>query len=334
MDLLERYLQAVGQYLPEATKDDTLAELRANLLEQMDARSEELDRPLESGDVAAILRSHGKPEAVALRYLPQRSLIGPTVFPFYMFTQRKALPLVVLVYTIAQGANLFFTRTDPNLAGRIVTAALKLFPVLLVFAAMVTLTFVVVEYIISKGGLKDTLRQWDPAELPPLKKYEDPETTKSTAKKTVELVLHCLWFAYVLWAPWHPYWILGPGVFFFDSLNVALAPVWHVFYVLLIALLILQLIMRLLAFVPAAHKAMQPMKFLTDVLGIVAIGWLATASVYFVEAGTGANAADVSSVNQAMGLAFKIAFLAALLGFGREVWKYVKRTKAVSQMAF
>ena len=38
MDLLERYLQAVGQYLPAATKDDTLAELRANLLEQMDAR--------------------------------------------------------------------------------------------------------------------------------------------------------------------------------------------------------------------------------------------------------------------------------------------------------
>ena len=36
MDLLERYLQAVGQFLPEETRGDTVAELRANLLEQMD----------------------------------------------------------------------------------------------------------------------------------------------------------------------------------------------------------------------------------------------------------------------------------------------------------
>jgi hypothetical protein len=123
-------------------------------------------------------------------------------------------------------------------------------------------------------------------------------------------------------------------VFFFDSLNVALAPVWHMFYTLLITLLSLQLVMRLLAFVPAAQRLMQPMKFLTDLLGIVAIGWLATASVYFVEAGAGSGGHDVASVNQAMGLAFKIAFLAALIGFGREIWKSVKRTKVVRQMAF
>ena len=30
MDLLARYLQAIGQYLPAETKDDVLAELRAN----------------------------------------------------------------------------------------------------------------------------------------------------------------------------------------------------------------------------------------------------------------------------------------------------------------
>ena len=31
MDLLERYLQAVGEYLPARTKADTLAELRERL---------------------------------------------------------------------------------------------------------------------------------------------------------------------------------------------------------------------------------------------------------------------------------------------------------------
>src|ERR1700743_1954392 len=122
MDLLERYLQAVGQYLPEATKDDTLAELRVNLLAQMDDRAEELDRPLNDGDVAAILLEHGKPEKVALRYLPQRALIGPAIFPFYMFTLRKMMPLVVFAYAVAQGAVLFLGGTDGDLSGRIVAA--------------------------------------------------------------------------------------------------------------------------------------------------------------------------------------------------------------------
>ena len=49
MELLNRYLQAVGQYLPAETKDDTLEELCANLLEQMDVRAEELERPLTEG---------------------------------------------------------------------------------------------------------------------------------------------------------------------------------------------------------------------------------------------------------------------------------------------
>ncbi len=120
MDLLERYLQGkFGQYLPEATKDDTLAELRANLLEQMDDRAEEVGRPLNDGDMAAILLEHGKPEKVALRYLPQRSLIGPTVFPFYVFTLRKrVLPLVVLAgMRWRRQPRWYLGRTDGDLSG-------------------------------------------------------------------------------------------------------------------------------------------------------------------------------------------------------------------------
>jgi hypothetical protein len=333
MDLLGRYLQAVGQYLPEATKYDTLAELRANLLEQMDARAEELGRPLEEGDVAAILRSHGKPEVVALRYLPAQSLIGPTVFPFFKLTLVRVIPLVVLVSFIAR-AIMFVSQRNESLGHAIGGFALGLTSSLLITAGIITIIFAAIEWALQSGKLGDNWNTWDPAKLPALKKHDDTETPKSMAKKSVELIVHCLWFAYVLWAPWNPYWILGPGVLFFNSLHVALAPVWHVFYALLITMLTLQLVMRLLAFVSAAQRLMQPMKFVTDLLGIVAIGWLATASVYFVEAGAGSSGHDVASVNQAMGLAFKIAFLAALIGFGREVWKSVKRTRAVGQMAF
>ena len=120
MDLLERYLQAVGQYLPEKSRADTLAELRANLLEQMDDRAEALGRPLEVSDVAEILREHGKPEGVAMRYLPQRSLIGPTIFPFYQFATRKALPLVVFIYAIAQFATMMSKSVRQDMGGLLV----------------------------------------------------------------------------------------------------------------------------------------------------------------------------------------------------------------------
>jgi hypothetical protein len=50
MNLLERYLQAVGQYLPVKGKDDTLAELRANLMAEIEGREEELGRPLNEAE--------------------------------------------------------------------------------------------------------------------------------------------------------------------------------------------------------------------------------------------------------------------------------------------
>src|ERR1700727_1880270 len=99
MELLERYLQAVGQYLPAKGKMDTLAELRENLLAQMEGREEELGRPLTQGEVADVLERHGHPVLVAARYLPQQHLIGPQWFPIYWFTLKKSFPFVALVYS-------------------------------------------------------------------------------------------------------------------------------------------------------------------------------------------------------------------------------------------
>ena len=42
MELLDRYLQAIGRYLPEQRRADLLAELGANLREQIDDRAKAL----------------------------------------------------------------------------------------------------------------------------------------------------------------------------------------------------------------------------------------------------------------------------------------------------
>jgi hypothetical protein len=146
MDLLERYLQAVGQYLEPATKVDVLAELRVNLQAEMDDLSEEKQRPLTESEVAAILKAHGRPMLVAARYLPQRYLIGPEVFPFYLLTLRKAAPFVVLFYFVAHLAVFIFSPGPAAFAENIVSSLLQLVPVLLIFWALMTLTFAVLDY--------------------------------------------------------------------------------------------------------------------------------------------------------------------------------------------
>src|ERR1700761_210212 len=125
MNLLERYLQAVGQYLASASRQDVLAELRVNLQAEMDARAEEKEGPLTESEVAAILKAHGRPMLVAARYLPQRYLIGPEVFPFYLLTLRKAAPLVVLFYFVAHLAAFIFSPGPGAFATSIVSSLLQ-----------------------------------------------------------------------------------------------------------------------------------------------------------------------------------------------------------------
>src|SRR3569833_2325480 len=143
MDLLERYLQSVGEYLPARTKADTLAELKENLLAEMESREEELGRPLTQGEVADVLEKHGRPVLVAARYLPQQHLFGPAWFPIFWFTLKKSFPFVVLIYVASQLIAWFFQSGNGVDLGVIVGH----FPVVaLTFWAVLTLGFACFEY--------------------------------------------------------------------------------------------------------------------------------------------------------------------------------------------
>src|ERR1700760_380302 len=250
MDLLERYLQAVGQYLAPATRADVLAELRVNLQAEMDDLAEEKQRPLTEAEVAAILKEHGRPMLVAARYLPQRYLIGPEVFPFYLLTLRKAAPLVVLCYFVAHLATFIFAPGPGAFAGSIVSSILQLVPVLLIFWACMTLTFAILDYVRAHHREGAASNSWDPTKLPPL---TQPKKEKSSAGQIADLVVHCLWMVYVFAIPHHPYLVMGPGALFLNRLSATFAPVWRPFYIALIALLLIQLVAKLIALKPGDH---------------------------------------------------------------------------------
>jgi hypothetical protein len=83
MELVDRYLHAVKFWLPRKQKDDIIAELSEDLRSQIEEKETELGRQLTEGEVEPILKRCGSPMAVAGRFLPQQSLIGPALFPIY-----------------------------------------------------------------------------------------------------------------------------------------------------------------------------------------------------------------------------------------------------------
>lgn len=98
MDIIERYLEAVAAQLPTEDREDIVAELRDLILSRVEAREEELGRALSDEEKEAILHQIGHPLIVAARYRKgPDSLIGPALFPYWLFGAKAGLILIAAV---------------------------------------------------------------------------------------------------------------------------------------------------------------------------------------------------------------------------------------------
>jgi hypothetical protein len=325
MDLLERYLQAVGQYLPVKGKDDTLAELRANLMAEIEGREEELGRPLNEAEVSSVLAQHGRPVIVASRYLPQQSLIGPGLFPLYWVTLIKSFPLVLLAYTVAQVANFLFGG-----GGAGIMAAIAHFPyVAFTFWGVVTLGFAVFEF--AQGRFFEPIKwsqAWDPREL----KERTPEPKgKSFASRVADLIVSVLMIAWLLAVPNHPFLVLGPGASL-NRLSLGLTPDWHIFYWQIVGLLVLMLPVKAMALL-VAEKWRKGLDLTAQAIGILVLVVLVQARSYLVPLRDASNLpslANLAQVNYSVNLGFKIVLAVSLVKFLWDIWEAIlgSRSKA------
>ena len=101
MDLIDRYLNAVAAQLPQDERTDITAELRDLILSRFEAKEEELGRALNEDEQEAILREIGHPLVVAARYRKgPDSLVGPELFPYWLFGVKAGLMVLGVVYAI------------------------------------------------------------------------------------------------------------------------------------------------------------------------------------------------------------------------------------------
>jgi hypothetical protein len=330
-DLLDRYLQAIGEHLPAATREDVLAELRANLQAQIDDSEEELNRPLTAAEVAAILKEHGRPIVVAARYLPQQYLIGPAIFPYYLMTLRKAAPFAIIIIFLANCSNILFVHTMPELIAGIFRALGQLIPDLIFFAAWLTAAFVIAEYVFSHNHAKPFSDSWDPAKLPAVK----PQFKgKSRASRIADLIFHCCWILYVLAIPGHPFLVLGPGEIALRAFPVTLAPAWQTFYVLLLVLLAFQLITKIIALNATYDRSQAALDLVTKLFGMATTAYLVTMKAYFVPTGPSANLTMLANVNHWIGISFRIVLVITLIDFLVEAWKLLRPSISSRSLVF
>ncbi|MBV8675457.1 MAG: hypothetical protein JOZ33_18690, partial [Acidobacteriaceae bacterium] len=179
-------------------------------------------------EVAEILKQRGRPIFVAGQFLPQRSLIGPALYPIYIFVLKIAALCYIIPWLAAWFGILIFHRAEATASlSREWHSLPTLWTVFFTQFGIITLIFAAVDQASVKGC---HTRDWDPRKLPKL-------NVETPAKRRINAVA-CLVFAvlglvWVLAIPGNPFLILGPAAAFLTA-----APVWHLVYWPFVALAI------------------------------------------------------------------------------------------------
>lgn len=99
MDLVQRYVAAVQRELPESKQQEIGRELNANIMDQLDALTEQ-QGPLSEADVAAVLKQMGHPRTVAQQFVPPKPLISQGYMPLYKHTLFMVLGILFLLQVV------------------------------------------------------------------------------------------------------------------------------------------------------------------------------------------------------------------------------------------
>ncbi|MBZ5681498.1 MAG: hypothetical protein LAO24_15465 [Acidobacteriia bacterium] len=204
----------------------------------MEARQEELGRPLTDAEQYAVLMQHGDPMMVARRYWPSRrslslgwELIGPELFPAYLFVL---------------GLNLAITLAVIPLSLVIYHVPITMQPFILPVVAQivcVTAVFIILNFVRLKFP-----QQWiyPPAELASV----IPQQRWYSISGLVACSLLTAWWMAI---PYFQYLVLGRA-----AGELKLAPVWHRYYVPVLLLFLAGMGQRALSAVRPDWKWLLP----------------------------------------------------------------------------
>ncbi len=199
-EMIDRYVNEVGQHLPRKTRADIELELRSLLLDTLEEQSDGEPTPKIA---AALLREFGHPEEIAAQYRPEESLIGPKLFPTYKVVVTITLSIIGVLHLLWLGF-ILSQSSGANFVDEVLSFIFSFGRSAIINAGIVTLVFAVIERVAGDSlDLPDRWEKiWDPFELPPVK---DPDRI-SRGEFAVSIFFM---LAFLAWLNFFPDWFGG-----------------------------------------------------------------------------------------------------------------------------
>ncbi len=186
---------------------------------QIEDRETDFGRKLNESEIAAILKQRGRPVLVANRFLPQEHLIGPVLFPIYVFVL-KIVAAFYMVPWILVWIGLAISRAShagQSLIESVGSFWTSFWPVAFFLVGSITTVFAILERVQTKSGF---LEKWDPLKLPPVRDPNRIPLFTSIVEVVANLVF-CIWWVGGLW--YQPFLHIS-------GVSITLAPVWRYFF--------------------------------------------------------------------------------------------------------
>ncbi len=226
MEMIDRYIYAVTQHLPENIREDVSKELRSNIQDM-------LPEDASDAQIKEVLEKLGNPAKLAVEYNPQKSyLIGPGVYSQYI----KLLKLVTGIAAITLGCIAIFTgvfnfsavQKPEEIVSDVISAAMG---GAMQGAFWVTLVFIIMERSgVHEGHSPFKNKKWTLEDLKAIPDYGKKKISRVST--TVEIFFTILFASLLIFRPE----IIGvslKGSGFVPILNAEILPAYTVGIVLL-----------------------------------------------------------------------------------------------------
>lgn len=207
-EMIDRYVNEVGEHLPRKTRADIELELRSLLLDTLDEQCEGEPTPKIA---AELLREFGHPEEIATQYSSEEYLIGPRLFPTYKLVITITLAIVGGLHLLGLGLSLWQSSGEA-FVNSVLNSLLSFGQSAIMNAGIVTLIFALIEQFAGDelGASEKKAKTWDPYQLPAIK---DPNRIDRG-----ELVVGIIFsVAFIFWLNFFPDWFGGVQIDSTDS---------------------------------------------------------------------------------------------------------------------
>jgi hypothetical protein len=171
MELIERYLHAVGRNLPGKQREDIQAEIRSLIEDMLEDHSQAAGKEPNEEMVEAVLIELGSPEDMAAKFKPTQYLIGPKAYPLFILVTK--IVLSVLFGLMLFGMVTSFVVGDGN-GSSIIQVLAGGWSTLIQAFAWIVIVFAILEKTLPdfKADLSEKDEAFDPKDLPEIEEFK------------------------------------------------------------------------------------------------------------------------------------------------------------------